>query len=301
MANHQRRHDDILTEAFLRQHYLEDGASTNTIAKEVGINQTTILQYLRRHHIPVRTHAESVQTSVNYAGFDTISDDWHAYWIGFLAADGCVYVDEKQCHARVQLSAEASDIAHLHKFQQGLQTTAEVRIGSNGGGYNHQGKIAVISISNTHLVRCLAKWGVVPQKSLSLAWPIHFPAQLIPAYIRGYFDGDGTIYLRRRSRPSLEWIETVCRFTSGSRPYLDALQKELSLRGIKSNSIYRNQPSNAFVLPLSSRRVNLLAFSDLIYRDCTVYLERKRAIFQEMEAYHAQHPYSKLNRRFQAS
>lgn len=302
MANHQCRYNNILTEPFLRQRYLEDGTSANAIAQEVGINAVTVRQYLQRYHIPLRTHAESKHTPVDYAGFDNLSDDWHAYWIGFLAADGCVYVNEEQGHAKVNLSVEASDIAHLQRFQQGLQTAAKVHVRSNGGGYNHHGKVAVISISNPHLVRALAKWGIVPQKSLSLAWPIHFPAHLIPAYIRGYFDGDGTIYLRHRlSRVGTEVLETVCRFTSGSLAYLEALQKELSLKGIKSNPIYRNQQSNTFVLPLSSRRENLLVFSDLIYHDCTVYLERKRAIFQEMEVYHAQHPYSGLNLRFQAS
>jgi len=290
----------ILTESFLRRRYLEEQQSLQVIADEVGTHDTTVLYYMRRYHIPTRAHAEALHTPADYASFDDLSDDWHAYWIGFIVADGCVFLDEKHSHARVQLSVKESDIEHIRNFQEGIKTSARIRVVSNPAGRNAPGKVAIVAISNPHLVHALAKWGIVPNKTLSLEWPTDFPPALIPAYIRGYFDGDGTVYLRQRSRPGVQWLETVCRFISGSVPFLESLQKELQERGIKTLPSYRNQQSNAFILPVSSQRENLLAFSDLLYRDCTVYLERKRAIFQEMELYHAEHPRTGLNLRFKS-
>jgi LAGLIDADG-like domain len=293
------KYTNILTESFLRHRYLEEGQSLKAIANEVGTHDTTILYHMRRYHIPTRTHAEASHTPVDYAGFDDLSDDWHAYWIGFIAADGCVFLDEKRSHARVQLSVKVSDIDHLRNFQRGTKTTAKVRVGSNETGYNPLGRIAVIQVSNPHLVRALAKWRIVPNKTLILGWPTHFPSTLIPGYIRGYFDGDGTVYLRHHVRAGQQYPETVCRFTSGSVPFLEELQEALRKRDIVTQTIYRNQKSNAFVLPVSSRRENLLAFSNLLYHNCTICLERKRAIFREMETYHAEHPRAGANLRFQ--
>jgi hypothetical protein len=157
-----------------------------------------------------------------------------------------------------------------------------------------------ISLFDKNLVSVLGYWGIVPNKTFNMSWPEHLPPDLIPAYIRGYFDGDGTVFTRYRSRPTGQYPETVCRFISGSVPFLEALQAELNKRQIATRAIYRNQKTNAFVLPLSTQRENLLAFSALVYRDCTVCLERKRAIFQKMENYHAIHPRTGANLRFQA-
>lgn len=297
----RRIYDDILTETFLTQRYLGEHQSACSIGSELGINEVTVSQYLRRYHIPVRSNKESKHTHVDYAGFDNLSDDWHAYWIGFLAADGCVFVNEKEGHARVQLTMKDSDIEHIRNFQQGIKTTARVTVNANPAGRNSSNKVAKIAVSNPHLVRALAQWGIVPNKTLTLTWPDNIPASLIPAYIRGYFDGDGTVYLRYHSRPTGCFPETNCRFISGSVSFLERIQKELRDRNIKTRAIYRNQKSNAFVLPISSQRENLLSFSDMLYRDCTVYLERKRAIFQEMKTYHTEHPRTGSNIRFATS
>ena len=296
MTYNPRLSDEVLTEAFLRQCYLEERQSAHSIGGELGIDAVTVRNYLRKHHIPLRTLAAAVHTPADYTGFDNLSDDWHAYWIGFLAAGGCVFVNEKENHARVILTMKDSDIEHIRNFQQGIKTTARVTIAAHPAGRNALNKIAKLQVSNPYLIRALAKRGIVPNKTLLLDWPTHFPPALIPAYIRGYFDGDETVYLRYHSRPGGrfpetvylryhsrpggQFPETVCRFISGSIPFLEKVRQELYKRNVKTRSIYCNQQSNAFVLPVSSRRENLLVISDMLYHNCTVCLERKRVISQ---------------------
>lgn len=166
---------------------------------------------------------------------------------------------------------------------------------------NSKTKSAQVILYDKNLVSVLASWGIVRNKTFKMAWPEQLPSDLVPAYIRGYFDGDGTVFTRYHSRATGQYPETVCRFISGSIPFLNRLQKELSKRNIKTSGIFRNQQTNAFILPVSSQRENLLPFSNMLYLDCTVCLERKRAIFQEMEVYHAEHPRTGANLRFKAS
>lgn len=274
----ERKYEGILTEAFLRQRYIVEQRNTYAIAQEVGATNGTIRNYLRAFHIPQRSHAEAVQTLIDYEGFSNLKDDWHAYWLGFLAADGCVFISEKKHSTWLNLVLKGEDIEHLYNFQQGVKTTAHIITGPN---QNHKGTIAKLHIYNRHLVNALMGWGIVPQKTFSLCWPVNLPPELILAYIRGYFDGDGTVYIRRRSAPGTQWVEIVCRLISGSAPFLEALQGELNARDVVTRPIYRNQQSRAFVLPLSGKRENVRAFAALLYQGSSVCLERKRTIFQE--------------------
>lgn len=292
MAKHKFTH--VLTEELLRKRYLEERKSLEAIGEEVGADRNTVRNYMNRFNIPARTSAESRHVSLDSSGFSELTTDWHAYWTGFLAADGCVFINEKKRQAFVSVVLKMSDADHLRDLQRGLKTTVPVL-----EGYNGQRDTARIVIYSRDLIAALAQWGVVPNKTLTMPWPTQLPTAAIPAYIRGYFDGDGTIYQRYRSQFSTTWTETVCRFISGSVPFLEGLKRELDIRGIHTNRIYRNQTSNAFVLPLSSRRENLLTFAHLIYTDCTICLERKRAIFREMEAYHADHPRKGAHLRYQ--
>ena len=267
----------LLTESFLRQKYVAERLSAAVIAAEVGVSSGTVQNYLRRYNIPVRTSAESRLNLINTSGFVDLSSDWHAYWVGFIAADGCVYVDEQKRICRLQIVLKMSDADHLRDFQRGIQTSAPVIVGFNG-----QRDVAKITISGSFLVDALAKWGVVPNKSLIIRWPDHLPDALVPAFIRGYFDGNGTIYQRHRRNERTAWTETVCRFVSGSVPFLDSLEQELTKRDILILKRYRNQDTNAHVLPLSGRKENLLAFADMIYQGSTVSLPRKKALFDSL-------------------
>jgi hypothetical protein len=269
-------YSDLLTEPFLRQKYVVERLNIVSIAAEVGVSSLTVRNSLKQFAIPIRP--EPKQNPVDCSGFVDLSSDWHAYWIGFIAADGCVYIDERRHDCRLQIVLKMSDADHLRNFQLGIQASAPVIVGFNG-----QRDVAKIVINDRFLVDALAKWGVVPNKSLIIRWPDHLPDALVPAFIRGYFDGNGTIYQRHRNNERISWTETVCRFVSGSIPFLDSLEVELTKRNIRINKRYRNQDSNAHVLPLSGRKENLLAFADLIYQGSTVSLPRKKALFDSLK------------------
>ena len=281
---------NILTESFLQQRYVEEGQSTAAIALEAGVTHVTVNRYLRRSNIPLRFN-KPVKHTADSSGFRDLSSDWHAYWLGFIAADGCVHKVKGKNSVMLQLHLQKSDADHMSNFMRGLKVSAAIHMQPKTNS-------AQILLYDKNLVSALAPWGIVPNKTLTMPWPARLPSALVPAYIRGYFDGDGTVFQRQHSKPSGQYLETICRFISGSVSFLEGLQQELQTRGIATQTIRRNQQSNAFHLPVSSRRENLLAFADLLYRDCTVCLERKRSIFQEMERYHAEHPRTGSNRRF---
>lgn len=44
----------------------------------------------------------------------------------------------------------------------------------------------------------LSKHGCVPNKSLILKFPTTLPNELVNDFIRGYFDGDGSVYINNK-------------------------------------------------------------------------------------------------------
>lgn len=64
-------------------------------------------------------------------------------------------------------------------------------------GYNAGKQYCSLTIANQHLVNALYDNGVVFNKTLTLQYPDNniIPESLERHFIRGYFDGDGSVYL----------------------------------------------------------------------------------------------------------
>ena len=143
--------------------------------------------------------------------------EWNAdisYLTGLIAADGCLVNDERH----INITSKDEEIIRL--AQNILDMDAKVTI--KAGGY---GSTALhLQFSNVALYDFLARCGLTPAKSKTIG-PLLVPAPYYPDFLRGYFDGDGTVYgfWDRRwpnslmyytgyvsaSPPFLEWLRTM--------------------------------------------------------------------------------------------
>jgi intein-encoded DNA endonuclease-like protein len=55
------------------------------------------------------------------------------------------------------------------------------------------------------MVADLEKWGCVENKTFKLNFPDFISEELIPHFIRGYFDGDGSVFLHKQKVNNLEY------------------------------------------------------------------------------------------------
>jgi hypothetical protein len=167
-----------LTEAFLRQEYVECGRTAQDISLEIGVSRETVCSYLRRYNISLRPlgyHLRKYKT-IDSTGFVELTTDWHAYWIGFLAADG--YIRSNDREQSVHLRLKASDADHLTALKEGLGADVPVQYLPNGGY-----PAAQLILRDRALVEALARWDVTPHKTKTLTWPDTLPDELVPAYI----------------------------------------------------------------------------------------------------------------------
>ena len=114
----------------------------------------------------------------------------------------------------------------------------------------------------------LEKHGLIKNKSLFVEFPC-FSDDIMPSFIRGMWDGDGTLglYKERKINVSLTATKMFC----------DGLQKYLSNKlNIHSSNIYdascHNGVTKVFQICKNSDKIKFLEW---MYKDADIYLQRK--------------------------
>ena len=207
------------------------------------------------------------QRAVNSAFFSTWSREM-AYVLGVIASDGCLVEHANGLHS---IDITSKDYEWLCKIRRAMESTHKV--GKKPRGYRLQ-------IRNQQIYGDLIRLGLTSRKSKTLRFP---PVSLshLPDFVRGYFDGDGTVWFWQDPRWRHAW-QLKASFYSGSRIFLEELRSLLQRRaGLSSGSLT--------ILPTAFElRYGItdgLKLYRWIYHDQAVlYLDRKRNKFEEFLA-----------------
>lgn len=117
--------------------------------------------------------------------FREVNDENTAYWLGFLAADGCVKEDKHQ----LVLGLSQKDKNHVEKFRQFIGSNAniteqDVLCSTNGKYYPS----STLSIYNNELIEDLVQYNIVSDKShKNIDFLQYIPEQYKIYFILGYF------------------------------------------------------------------------------------------------------------------
>ena len=188
------RHKSTLTEndSNLVIEMYNSGMYIKDIASSFHCRVTKITDIL--HNAGIRTNNEGkyLNRLVNTTYFDVIDSEAKAYLLGFITADGSVGVRAGRGFGKtLRLELQESDESILDLLSD------ELNIKSKKYYRNKNGKITVsVSISSTEIVDSLEKYGVVANKTYVLeSLFMDLPDDLLRAYLRGLFDGDGSLYI----------------------------------------------------------------------------------------------------------
>jgi len=144
-----------------------------------------------------------------------------AYVLGYWFADGYMRIDKSY-----RIVFTSSDKLILSNIRKAFSSTHPLkrRTELKGGSYTW-----TLSIFSKHLYSQLIKLGGTRRKSKDMRFP-YVPRNYRPDFIRGYFDGDGSVffvkYLRTKDKRLTKELRT--NFTSGSRMFLEALMQVLN-------------------------------------------------------------------------
>lgn len=251
-----------------------NGGTTKQCCDAVHCNQDTIRECLKEFNI-YKSHADimkelpqnQVKYPVNEDFFFTPSANL-AYILGLMATDG--YVQKANNDAYIGLAVQDREI--LDKIQKLI------------GG-------RPVKIYDTNLGMPMAKWGfashrvreelatysIVPQKTFILKPPTKLPKEYYIDYIRGFFDGDGSINLIQQK--NLRW--QLC---SATREMLEWILQVLESYGINPVKIQERAPINQEGHTLYYIQYSTNATKEIykiLYTPNSLYLKRKKDAFDE--------------------
>lgn len=198
--------------------------------------------------------------------FETIDNEEKAYWLGFLYADG--YVRERRSSSELRLKLSIKDIDHLLKFKLFISPD-EIPVVDELSGNS---KCVKISINSRKIVKDLINLGCTNNKSKTIKMPKIIDS-LICHFIRGYFDGDGWIFIDKNMSPSFGVV-------SGSKEMIESINLIVSkYSNITKNKIY--DYINYYNFSYRSC-TDIIKISNFLYNQSSIYLLRKKNKFDEV-------------------
>jgi DNA-binding transcriptional regulator WhiA len=205
--------------------------------------------------------------------FNTVDSQEKAYWIGFLYADGCIRNNGPTTKV-LEVTLAECDTKHLEKLKDvivpnGILYSKTRRL--NGKIFNHKKLV----VTNRSITKALMALGCTPRKSLTMVFPDNkFPMKYMRHFVRGYFDGDGALWISKNGYSSLT-LSISC----GSRQFLEKLRKWfMDEIGVSYNKIYQKSATcNCY--DFKKQGVDAVKIMRYLYNDSSVYLERKYCIF----------------------
>jgi hypothetical protein len=254
------------------EYYLKEKSITKT-SKHFSKCSKYLARFFNHYGLeyPIKVHQQKVGYNREY--FKVIDTEAKAYFLGFIYADGHITIkNRKGCTRkeyvfRINLSIKDEEVLELFKKELNytrdlLDIKAKSFVSpSNNKTYTRQPQ-KLIHLSSESLVKDLMRWGVCENKTYAKLSIPNLPDNLIRHFIRGYFDGDGTVGKREASIISKDKniLEEIKNY----------VERELDLPIGNIIFSYRN----CYSWRVNKNRHSFLEF---LYKDSNFYLSRKRS------------------------
>lgn len=239
----------------------------------VGVGVRVVKAVLKKHGIHIRNFSEAA-TESNQNRKHEVNDEYFnreshnmAYIMGFLAADGHIHQKDN----RIEIGLSSVDTEFLETIRKELGIENEVKISQTSNGYEQ----CRLSFSSSKIKQSLANYGIGYDKTYNLALPKNLSKEYMIDFIRGYFDGDGSVSTAGNS--AIRW--QVCSATKGILEEIVIFLKEeydiptvSVLETTRKNPLYYIQYST-----VSTRKI-----FDILYTPESLFLPRKYEKFKNI-------------------
>lgn len=254
------------------------GSSLYDLGIKYNVTPATVLAYVREFGVKSRSLLEAarVKYPINETCFDEITEE-SSYWVGFLMADGCVTSDKGSYEIRLELGVQ--DIDHVLKFQKFTGTL-------NNGVYRYKrltkslnmSETATLIVTSQQIGEKLISYGVVPNKTYS-AKCLNEELLNNRHFWRGMIDGDGCIRQYKSPRTNVKTLSKSIDLTGTKEiceQFLDFVRKIIPNKNTVRKLIRAKCSRICFYGNTAEAIIKHL------YEDCTVSLDRKYSLAQDI-------------------
>ncbi len=233
--------------------------------KQMGkdIRRTPASIQSRVRYLPIQQKVKKYSVNSNF--FKKWSANM-AYTLGFIAADGNI------CHSG------RSHILHIACDDRDIIEKIKLTLEYNGPVHeNHRNNNKIsfsLRICDRVVFDDLLKLGISERKRLTLNFP-KIPNNLVRHFLRGYFDGDGCVFLRNtnkyRSPVATIFYTASLNMAQGIHNILSGVLHELYASNIQTR--FSNNQTPYYTLSCG-HKASLKLFG-YMYHDTELYMERK--------------------------
>lgn len=252
--------------------------SSEELAKKIGVSVTAIYHKAKRlglhkeKRIITESGLERLRNGAlknrkyfyNERFFKEPLNEVSAYWLGFIQADGHIRKSSNGAFLEIDLSKK--DVSLLYKFAEDIGSDGSIVKVSN------KRNSAGICISRRAMVDDLIRLGIRHNKTFAEDFPR--PKNHVNHYIRGVFDGDGTIWFHKSGNPYM----SIC----GTKKFCEWCLNEIRKgAGITGGYVARHRSIARLII---GGRYQIHKVFKWLYKNATRYLERKKQVFEENES-----------------
>jgi len=295
-----------LTAEILTDRYIVQKKSLQDIAGEFNCTRQNISHLMKKFGIDRRQRSEARVIAIKQGKFgdvfyyDDINDHFFADWsagmawvLGVIYTDGCLIRGKTSW--RVDISSMDAELLNKIKNLMGSDKPLPTRVQS----YDKSKQIYYFQFHREKLINDLINIGLVERKSLVMKFP-DVPYDHVRHFIRGCWDGDGSVYIDKNGVLRANYI-------SGSYGFINLLvmqlykigitQRRLSVHltyderakllneyppGLYPLTIHKTTDSNAYYITFQ-RDDRMRLFYDYLYRDIpeSICLLRKKSVFEK--------------------
>lgn len=191
--------------------------------------------------------------------FSCIDSEYKAYLLGLIASDGAIGTNNSciiEIHER--------DYNLLKSIKEKMNLDCLLKI-------SHKRQRAILTLNSKQICQDVLNLLQIKNKT-ALSHDIRIPnlksQELIYAFLRGHFDGDGSINSINKNV-----ISPVCSITSFSNLFLDDLSQIISIPFTQNNNKVIYSGTNA------------IDFLGKIYANANIYLDRKYNLYKQWSNY----------------
>lgn len=257
--------------------YTNQGYSIAKLRSTLGMSKETIRKVIESEGLEIRNQStqqllNNGSGSLKHDAFDILTPE-SLYWIGFIYADG--YVKQKDNRHLITIDLSTRDRQHLEKFKNFLSAGVSIRDNIRKKG-DKEYYTSNITISSKQLFDRLTSLDFTSNKTYDAT--VHLDLVQSRDFWRGLFDGDGWISRTHTRQYQYAWVG-LCGTKDTIQCFIDfvkgsGIQTEVTEARFKKGT--KNNYETAFVNKVGHQVL------DLLYKDSTVYLERKYQSYLEI-------------------
>lgn len=203
------------------------------------------------------------RTTCNEKFFENIDTEAKAYYLGLFYADGHNNTEKGQ----IVINLKEEDRKIIERFRTEIEYTGNIGIWKKEPPRQNQCVLAIVS---RKLSSDLIKQGCLRQKTINLQYPKYIPKDMERHFIRGFFDGDGSISKSGKYSVNFSIIGTIS-ICEGIANYMSNILQE-------QVKVHNHKPEK-YNIELRCVRISgkkkIKRILDELYKDTDIYLERK--------------------------